>query len=264
MRFAAPRAVLFDFDGVLVDSEAYHWRAFREILAPFGISLSRALYDRRYLVYDDRAALLAMLRDAGRATAGRAGVARTAPARGAAGRRLPPELGRRIDALVRRKRAAFRRLCGKRLRVGRPAARLVRSLARRLPLAIVSGAAREEISIALKRAGIAREFRVIVAAGEVRRCKPNPGGYLRALGRLGFEGGEGCLAIEDSPGGIRAARAAGLRVLAIATSYAPGVLRRAGAGRVVPSIASVTPAAILGSRRSGRPARKRAKPQGAS
>ncbi|MBI4169544.1 MAG: HAD family phosphatase, partial [Acidobacteria bacterium] len=135
MRFAAPRAVLFDFDGVLVDSEAYHWRAFRDTLAPFGISLSRALYDRRYLVYDDRAALLAMLGDAGCATTGRAGVVRTAPARGAVGRRLPPELGRRIDVLVLRKRAAFRRLCGKRLRVGRAAARLVRALARRLPLA---------------------------------------------------------------------------------------------------------------------------------
>src|SRR6266850_4965311 len=60
------RAVLFDFNGVLLDDETFHWRAFREILRPLGVTLSRARYDARYLVFDDRSALKAMLRDARR------------------------------------------------------------------------------------------------------------------------------------------------------------------------------------------------------
>lgn len=228
MRRAAIRAVLFDFDGVLVDSEEHHWRAFREILAASGVSLSRPVYDRRYLALDDRTALLAMLRDAGRT--GRGG--------------LPSRSG--IEALLRRKRAAFLRLIGGRLRVGGPAARLVRALGRRVPLAIVSGAGRKEILAALRRGGVAGEFRVMVTAEDVERCKPNPEGYLLALRRLGLGGGEGSVAIEDSPGGILAARAAGLEVLGVASSFPPGALRRAGAARVARGIAGLTARSILG------------------
>jgi beta-phosphoglucomutase len=213
-----PRAVLFDFDGVLVDSERDHWRAFRAVLGPLGVPLSWERYERRYLVFDDRSAIRAMLRDAGRD--------------GAAG----------VGDLVRRKRALFRRLCGGAPRVLPPAAALVRALARRLPLAIVSGAAGAEVRAALGRAGLERQFRCVVAAEDVRRCKPDPEGYRRALRRLGMAAGDGCVAIEDSPGGIRAARAAGLAVLGVATSYPAAALRRAGAARVYRSIAAVGPA----------------------
>src|SRR2546425_119518 len=66
---SAPRAVLFDFNGVLVEDETYHWRAFRDVLAPIGIRLGRARYNARYLVFDDRTALRTMLRDAARGVA---------------------------------------------------------------------------------------------------------------------------------------------------------------------------------------------------
>jgi histidinol dehydrogenase len=218
------RAVLFDFDGVLAASERQHHRAFAAVLAPLGVRLTWKRYRERYLVFDDATALRAMLADAGPAAAGR----------------RPP-----LAALVRRKRAAFRRLTGGAAPVGRPAARLVRALAARLPLAIVSGAARAEIAAAVRRAGIARAFRTIVAAEDVRRCKPDPEGYRLALGRLGLDGGAGCVALEDSPGGIRAARAAGLEVIGVATSYPAALLKRAGAARVVADIGRIAPRALL-------------------
>ena len=222
----ATRAVLFDFNGVLVDDETFHWRAFREVLAPLGIALSRARYDARYLAFDDRGALRAMLRDAGR-------------------RGTLPEAA--VEGLLRRKRRLFRRLgdaAG--VRVEPRVAALVRALAGRLPLAIVSGAARREILYALRPAGLARSFRSIVAAEDVSRSKPAPDGYLLALRRLGLGGGASCVAIEDSPGGIRAARAAGLRVLGVTTSYSAAALRRAGATTVARSAAALAEKAILG------------------
>jgi beta-phosphoglucomutase len=206
----AVRAVLFDFNGVLLDDETYHWRAFREVVRPLGVVLSRARYNARYLVYDDRSALAAMLRDAG--------------LRGVS-----------LPSLLRRKRRVYRRLA-RRLRIDRRAALLVRAMARRVPIAVVSGAARSEVRGALRRAGLTGQFGAVVTAEDVRRPKPRPDGYRLALRRLGFTAGRGCLAIEDSPGGVRAARAAGLSVVGVATTFSPSALRRAGATRVVSSL----------------------------
>ncbi len=236
-------AILFDFDGVLVDSEPAHWRAFRETLRPLGIPLTRARYDARYLAFDDRTALRAMLDDAAaellrcRAAPGRG---RAAPIRQAAG------AASSIDRLLRRKRALFRGRFARRIAIPRRAADLLRALGERVPLAIVSGAARVEILRALRKARLTGAFRTIVSAESVRRCKPDPEGYRLALRRLGLATtpGEksglvraaGCLAIEDSPGGIRAARSAGIEVIGIAGSFTPAQLRRAGAMRVVPAL----------------------------
>jgi histidinol dehydrogenase len=219
------RAVLFDFDGVLADSETGHWRAFRAVLAPLGMALTRADYNARYLVFDDRRALAAMLRDAGRRP-GRAG----SPS---------------IDSLVHRKRAHFRRLMGGAPALEPGAARLIRALARRVPLAVVSGAAGVEVRGALRAAGVLRLFRTVVAAENVPRSKPDPAGYRLALRRLGLDDGAAGVALEDSPGGIRAARSAGLPVLGVATTYGPADLRAAGAVAVVPHISRVRPGPLL-------------------
>jgi HAD superfamily hydrolase (TIGR01509 family) len=201
------RALLFDFNGVLVEDETHHWRAFRAVVAPLGIRLGRVLYNTRYLVFDDRTALLAILRDA---------------------RVEVPS----FDRLLLRKRRVYARLA-RRVRVDPRAARLVRLVARRVPVAVVSGAARREILSALRRARLAEFFAVIVAAEDVPRPKPWPDGYRLALRRLGLRGGRGVVAIEDAPGGVRAARAAGCAVIGVATTFGPAALRRAGAGRVV-------------------------------
>jgi beta-phosphoglucomutase len=210
------RAVLFDFNGVLVDDESYHWRAFRDVLAPLGARVTRRLYDRRYLALDDFAACRLALRDA---------------------RIVPSRRGAAVRSLVARKRRLFRaRLRRDGIGVGAGGARLVRALARDTALAVVSSAARVEIEAPLRQAGLRRFFPVIVAAEDVRRSKPCPEPYRTALQRLGLRGSSGCIAIEDSPGGIAAARAAGLPVLGVATSMPAGVLKRAGAFAVVPSL----------------------------
>lgn len=223
-RDTGARAVLFDFNGVLVDDEDFHWRAFHEVVRPCGIALSRARYNARYLVFDDRTALLTMLRDAGlrgaRLTDGRPG------------------------SLLRRKRAAYRRLAAG-VRIDRRAARLVRAVARRVPVAIVSGAARAEVDAALRRAGLGRTFRVVVAAEDVKRPKPAPDGYRLALRRLGLIAADGCVAVEDSPGGVRAARAAGLATIGVSTSFRAAVLRRAGATKVVRATHQLKPGDLL-------------------
>ena len=210
--------------GGLVDDEDFHWRAFREVVRPCGIALSRARYNARYLVFDDRTALLTMLRDAG-----------------PRGDRLADG---RLESLLRRKRAAYRRLAA-RVRIDRRTARLVRAVARRVPVAIVSGAGRAEVDAALRRAGLGRTFRVIVAAEDVRRPKPAPDGYRLALRRLGLIGGEGCVAVEDSPGGVRAARAAGLATIGVSTSFPASALRRAGVTKVVRATHLLQPGDLL-------------------
>ena len=224
-RIGAVRAVLFDFDGVLADSETGHWRAFRAVLAPLGIALTRADYDARYLAFDDRRALEAMLRDAGRRP----------------GRSHTPSL----EILVRKKRAAFRGLMHGAPPLEPGAVRLIRALARRVPLAVVSGAAGVEVRGALRAAGVLRSFRTVITAEDVPRSKPDPAGYRLALRRLGLPDGAAGLALEDSPGGIRAARAAGLPVVGVATSFPPAVLRAAGAFRVVPHISRLRAGQLL-------------------
>src|SRR5436190_14581159 len=208
-------AILFDFNGVLLEDEGLHFRCYLEILRPERIAFGRRQYEARYLPYDDRAAVARMLRDAGR--------------------EAPPGLLHRIVAGKRRLyREKFPR---DGMRIDRRARAVVRRLARRRPLAIVSGAARSEILVALSAARLRRFFRFIIASENVRRGKPHPEGYLRALIRLGKRAGEHPFAIEDSPGGIKAAQAAGLPVLGVATSYRPSVLRRAGAFAVIPTLA---------------------------
>jgi HAD superfamily hydrolase (TIGR01509 family) len=203
----APRAVLFDFNGVLLEDETDHWRAFREVLAPLGVRLGRARYNARYLVSDDRTALRTMLRDAGLVAAP-------------------------LERLLARKRRTYARLaCG--ARIAPRAARLVRALARRVPVGVVSGATRREVAKALRRARLAGAFDVVVTAEDVGRPKPRPDGYRLALRRLGLKDGRGSVAIEDSPGGVRAARVAGCAVIGVATTFGPKTLRRAGAFRVV-------------------------------
>jgi beta-phosphoglucomutase len=207
-------AILFDFNGVLMEDEGLHFRSYLEVLRPRGIAYGRDRYEARYLPYDDRTAVARMLHDAGRP--------------------VPPRLVRRIVAAKRRIYRVLLRREG--VAIPSRVRRLVRRLARRRTLVIVSGAARSEIRAALEEARLRTAFRFIIASENVHRGKPDPEGYRRGLDRLGRAAGKAPIAIEDSPGGIRAARAAGLPVLGVATSYRPAVLRRAGAFAVIPDL----------------------------
>lgn len=197
-----PEAVLFDFDGVLVDTEPMHFAAFREVLEPLGMGFAWEEYVETYMGFDDRDAF----REAFRAK----------------GRNLD---GAQLAELVAAKSEAFLR--GLRGGVGAcpGAITLVGSLhSAGLPLALCSGALRPDIDPILAGLSIDRCFEVIVSAEDVRRSKPDPESYALAFRRLSalhpsLTVPRASIAVEDTPAGIRSARGAGLRVLAVTNSY---------------------------------------------
>ena len=222
-RFAA---VLFDFNGVLIEDEPWHWAAMRDAVRPFGIAITWPQYTRRYLHFDDHTALGRIVADAGI--------------------RLPVDL----EELVAHKRALYRALVPPDGCIAREVVALVRAVARQVPVGIVSSAAREEIDDAMRRAGLASTFTTIIRAEDVARPKPHPEGYRLGVRRLidGRRLAEGLpvLAVEDSPGGTKAACGAGLEVLGVTTTYAAARLRAAGASRTVPGLATLAAADLIG------------------
>lgn len=211
------RAVIFDFDGVLVNSEPLHYRALRDSLTPEGIFIDSTEYLRNYVAYDDRTAIRIALAQHGH-----------------------PSDPVRVEIVSDRKARLFAQL--KSEIPFFPGARdLVQELRREVPLAIASGARREEVCDILDAGGLRDAFDVIVGADDVERTKPHPEPYLAALRLLqpaapGLTAGE-CLAIEDTPPGIAAARAAGMTVIGVAHTYDASAL--ATAHHVLPSLRRV-------------------------
>jgi len=206
-----PEAVIFDFDGILVDSEPMHHRAFNEVLDPLGMGLSWKEYVESYMGFDDRDAF----REAFRAK----------------GIELDDA---NLAKLVAAKSRAF--LDGIRAGVTAypGAVPMIGSLhADGCPLALCSGALRTDIDPILAQLGVAGSFDAIVSADDVRRSKPDPESYALAFRRLSEKDplsltvpGKS-IAVEDTPAGIRSAKSAGLRVLAVTNSYGPGELSEA-------------------------------------
>jgi beta-phosphoglucomutase len=206
-----PEAVLFDFDGILVDSEPMHHRAFTEVLDPLGMGFTWGEYVETYMGFDDRDAF----REAFRAK----------------GIDLDDA---NLAKLVTAKSGAFLRGLRGGVTAYPGAVPLIESLrAAGLPLALCSGALRSDIDPILARLGVARRFDVIVSADDVRRSKPDPESYALAFARLSERyvtmltvPGKS-VAVEDTPAGIRSAKGAGLRVLAVTNSYGAGELAEA-------------------------------------
>lgn len=208
------RAVIFDFDGVLADSERLHLRVYQELLAPNGINLTKELYCERYLGLDDEGVFGQVTSDYGLM--------------------LGDE---EIELLIKEKTARFERLVTGSNVLYAPAADCVRRLSSAWPLGIASGALRHEIELILRGGGLLASFRCIVSAGETQRTKPAPDPYLRAAELLGVDPAA-CLAIEDSHWGLKAARDAGMRTIGITTNYPADALREADI--VVDSLEEVT------------------------
>jgi HAD superfamily hydrolase (TIGR01509 family) len=194
------RAIVFDFDGVIANSEPLHYRAFHEVLDKSGVAFPEKDYYDRYLGYDDVGVFKAVATDRG--------LSWTTD---------------RIAGLVSSKAHAIERLeqHGSILFPGAEAA--IRRAAR-LPLAIASGALGVEIRRVLDREGLTSYFRVIVAAEDTPLSKPAADPYRRALALLAEATGNAlipaeCVAIEDSPWGLQSAQAAGLRTIAVAHTY---------------------------------------------
>ena len=205
-------AIVFDFDGVLADSEPLHFDAFRRVLAAHGVTLTREEYDAQYLGYDDAGAFRAIFQDRGR-----------------------PADATAIAALVEEKLHVFEDVVGGRNVLFPGAPECVRRLGASLPLAIASGALSQDIDLILAGTGLRDAFDVVVGAEQTPRSKPHPDPYALAVrllqerGRVppGAASASGCVAIEDSRWGIQSAKAAGLRCIAVTTSYDAGDLSEA-------------------------------------
>jgi beta-phosphoglucomutase len=215
-------AVIFDFDGVIVNTEPLHFVAFREILQTKGLAFSWEEYVSFYLGFDDRDAFREAFKRGGRALTG-------------------PELSRLMAA----KAQAFQKLAEEKGAQPFPGVLpLIKSLARKVPLALCSGAVKSDIEPILRKLKLDRTFDVKVTAEDVSASKPDPASYVLALKRLAKAfpakkiSADCCVAIEDTPAGIEAAGGAGLRVLALSNSYSPEKLR--AADKVAPSLKKIT------------------------
>ena len=195
------QAIVFDFDGVIADSEPLHLKAFQRALAEEGMTLGHNDYFNRYLGYDDVGVFEAIARDRGLAWTARHVTDRVA------------RKGMKLQELISGGEVLF---------PGAPA--FIRAAAAEVPVAIASGALRHEIVQILESAALDELFAAIVASGDTPASKPSPAPYLLAFERLQERAAkqldpQRCVAIEDSLWGLESARQAGLRCVGVTTSY---------------------------------------------
>ncbi len=215
------RAVIFDFDGVITDSEILHFRAFNAVLTQYGFQLTKPEYYKKYLGMSDADCFRALIAEG----------------------RLPiPEP--QIKNLGQQKTRVFEKLARTEGRIIEGVREFLDTLsAAKVPTAICSGALRAEIELILEEAGLRGYFDVIVSAEEVQRGKPDPEGFLLALEKLNEvwpepSAPECCIVIEDSHWGLKAARAAGMRTVAVTNTYEAAQLKQAD--RVVARLDELT------------------------
>jgi beta-phosphoglucomutase len=214
-------AVIFDFDGIVVDTEPIHYRSFQVVLEPLGLGYSWDEYVDRYMGFDDRDAFREAFRSAGR------------------------ELdGNFLEELIALKASLFQDVVGEGVTPYPGVVELITSLAGELPVALCSGALRSDVDPILSRLFLDKAFSVKVTAEEVPASKPDPASYALAVQRLAktFPGRgivpSRCVAIEDTPAGIASASRAGIPVLAVTNSYPAAQLVEACS--VVSSLADIS------------------------
>ncbi len=213
------RAVLWDMDGVLVDTAPFHYQAWRELVASLGKDLSEEDFRRTFGLRNDD-----ILRDI----------------LGDMPRERLTELGRRKEELFR---TAIR---GKVVPLPGAVALVRRLREDGVKTAVVSSAPRQNAETLLDALGLDDAFDVIVAEEDAERGKPDPQGYLVAAERLG-ERPEDCVVIEDAPGGVEAAKRAGMRCIGLAAGRDASAL--AQADRVVASLEDDAVYSFLGIQR---------------
>ncbi len=194
-------AIIFDFDGVIANSERLHLVAFQQALASTPLALTDDAYYAHYLGFDDLGVFRQLAADQQRSLT---------PAELEA---LVADKGRRYDLLA---------AAGEMLFPG--AAGFIAAAAALVPIAVASGAHTHEIDDVLGRAGLRGHFLAVVGADQTAASKPAPDPYLEAFARLRRQTGlplspTRTVAIEDSRWGLDSARAAGLRTVAVTNTY---------------------------------------------
>lgn len=197
-----PAAFLFDFDGVVVNSEPLHYKAFYHTLKAEHLQLTENEYWNEMIGFDDRGAFKYIFEKHGRPADPKTLT-----------RVMTAKSGMMMDLIHRNKYAALPGV-----------SEFVRAIWRHYPLAIASGALREEIEVMLEGVSLRDCFSVIIAAEDVTVGKPDPQGYQLAAQHLADKTKrplrpEDCLVIEDAPTVCERARQAGFKTLAVANTY---------------------------------------------
>ncbi|MBN2181698.1 MAG: HAD family phosphatase [Sedimentisphaerales bacterium] len=202
------RTVIFDFDGVITDSEILHLRAFNKVLARFNIEIDRKDYYTKYLGYTDADCYKQLIAD---------GLLEVEP--------------RQIPELIERKNHVFEELAATEGKTIDGVHEFLNMLTQNnVPMAICSGALLTEIELLLEDANLRHFFATIVSAEHVKKGKPHPEGFLLTLKKLnnvipakaGIQNSIAaaqCVVIEDSLWGLQAAKAAGMHSVAVTNSY---------------------------------------------
>lgn len=223
------QAIFLDFNGVIINDERIHLKAYREVLSNEGLDLTDEEYFAS-LGMDDVAFV------------------RAAYARG--NQSLSDETMREV---IQREHAKHRELIANELPVPSGVISFIKAAARRYDLGIVSMAERSEIDHVLELAGLKKQFLVVVSAEPGLKHKPAPDCYERALELLNETRrrrldlpllANECLVIEDAPPGIESARIAGMRTLGVTNTVTDPALREAGADIVTPNLADWSPDAV--------------------
>lgn len=205
------KAIVLDFNGVIVDDEPVHCRLLGEVMAPFGLRITEKDYYERYIVFRDEEAVSRALEEAGEEPSSEA-----------------------VAQLVAQKRRLYLTQGLSEIRVFPGVQDFIVAAAASYRLAIASAAARQEIEAVLAHLNLSSYVSCVIAAEDVKNGKPAPDVYIEAISGLNdlFEGVSGlkpheAVAIEDTPGGIASARAAGLRVAAVLNSFEESALKDA-------------------------------------
>ena len=214
------KAIIFDCDGVIADSEPLHFAALQRVLAEEGIALTEETYYRDYLAFDDRGCFSKAFHDHGQ-----------------------PLTDDKLRELIARKAAQLEPVMRTHLRIFPGVAEFIRNASAKYPLAVASGALRHEIDLILQHAGVRECFAMVVSAEDVMRGKPDPEAFKKAYAALSALNTNGiatheCLVIEDSLHGVEAGKLAGMPVLAVTNSYPRERLQAADV--VIDSFADLT------------------------
>jgi len=196
------RAIIFDFDGVITDSEILHLRAFNQSLIPYDIEISTKDYYTNYLGFSDFDCYKALI-DNG----------------------LLKIDKRQIDGIVKKKSKIFEELTRTEGRTIDGVHEFLQMLEdNNIPMAICSGSLLTEIEVMLEGSGLRRYFAEIISAEQVKKGKPSPEGFLLSLQKLNENSqppiaANECIVIEDSNWGLQAAKDAGMHTIAVTNSY---------------------------------------------
>lgn len=223
------RAILMDFNGVIINDEPLHFKAYQEIFKGEGVDITEEDY-YRCTGMNDVSFIRTQFNNADKI--------------------FDEE---KIKDITARKTAAWRKLVDQEIPLFEDVDNFIKKCAKRFAMGIVSMAKREELEHVLMRTALADQFTAIISAEDVGTYKPDPECYLEGFRKLDkFRVSQGhyplvhreCLVIEDTPQGIEAGKRAGMKVLAVTNTFDEKTLRDAGADSVTKNLNDWMPESI--------------------